>query len=394
MVRKRKSRKIESDDEDDEDVDFDAVEEEEPSSPKPRYSLRQRKKQIIIDDYDYEDDDERNLIELHKSDNEYDAEERESIDEDDIEEEFSLKRKPRARGKRRGSSTSNSSRKQAAGKADSDSGQSESIMAVVRTIPGTTAPEIDSDGPIDFEDIIRADIVVNKKRIDFENYIQKNEIEVLEEEVEKKVASKAETKGNKKSGRPKRRCNYSETDCPSLVEAQINEGTSNSDDIPLSLALLQKTVPDELIVPSPELNNTIITSGHLNSTVNGAAAPPIVVLNSCTFPNGNRLPVISNLTTLNSDSNSTKNSSIDTYVSKRYVPIAPKPMTPLNPVPAPPKAPPKPNGCLISVKNLNELLDKGRLNSIKPVDCESDSDVEIIEEKREIIVLDDDDDDD
>ncbi|RZC39537.1 hypothetical protein BDFB_013394 [Asbolus verrucosus] len=130
MVRKR-SRKYESDDNDsDSDLDF-TLDQGQAPAPK-KYSLRERKRApLFTTDFDYYGlDDDEGEPKKHSSDDE------------DFE-----------------------------------------VEADVETTRSYYEPESgpqNSEGLIDFEDIIRADIVVNKNKIDYDNLIQKSEIKLTQ----------------------------------------------------------------------------------------------------------------------------------------------------------------------------------------------------------------------
>lgn len=141
MVRKRSRTSRKHYDSDDNDSDSDFSLEETRSQPAPKkYSLRQRKKALFIDDYDYEDDDEILPIPpttAHSDDEDFDLENELVVNAANSEYE--------------GNSTYSNH---------------------------YTDPTEDPNGLIDFEDMIRADIVVNKNRIDYDNMIDKTEITI------------------------------------------------------------------------------------------------------------------------------------------------------------------------------------------------------------------------
>lgn len=158
MVRKRtrpaKTRRYsrkdyESDEnESDDSLDLDSP----PSSPAPkRYGLRQRKQPIFCEDFDYDDEDELNVNKHRSDDEEYDVE----VDLNDVK-ETQFVRTNRTFPRR------------------------ESTRANVSV--STIEPEVEEvsmdNGLIDFEDVIRADVVVNKQRVDYDNIINKTEIQI------------------------------------------------------------------------------------------------------------------------------------------------------------------------------------------------------------------------
>lgn len=138
MVRKRSRTSRKNYESDDNDSDSDFSLEDPRSQPAPKkYSLRQRKKALFIDDYDYEDDDEILPIpptQAHSDDEDFEVENELELDE-------------------------------GANSDYIDNNQYED-------------PTEDPNGLIDFEDMIRADIVVNKNRIDYDNMIDKTEIKI------------------------------------------------------------------------------------------------------------------------------------------------------------------------------------------------------------------------
>ncbi|KAH1004230.1 hypothetical protein HUJ04_004014 [Dendroctonus ponderosae] len=176
MVRKRsrttsarrKSRKLYDSDEieSESDLDLDSA----PSSPAPkRYTLRQRKRPVFCEDFDYEDEEELNVNRHHSDDEEYDVEE----DLTDVKETQVMRNN---KGHPRRNSTRSSQ------------------VSVSRIEPDTTeAEEIPmQNGLIDFEDVIRADVVVNKQVLDYDNIINRSEIEV--DPLKPKAPVKAEPK--------------------------------------------------------------------------------------------------------------------------------------------------------------------------------------------------------
>ncbi|XP_060520223.1 uncharacterized protein LOC132698267 [Cylas formicarius] len=138
MVRKRTrasryARKSYDSDENDSDIDldFDTVS----STPAPkRYGLRERKRPLFCEDFDYEED-ENGSVKPNSDDEEYNVEE-------DIQEKLS---------------------------------------DFVNNLDYVTqSKQVSSEEPlVDFEDMIRADVVVNKQRLDYDNLINKSEIKVI-----------------------------------------------------------------------------------------------------------------------------------------------------------------------------------------------------------------------
>ncbi|KAJ8928092.1 hypothetical protein NQ314_019372 [Rhamnusium bicolor] len=165
MVRKR-SRKHYDSDENDSDSDFSL--DDPPYEPGPKkYSLRQRKRPLFTEDFDYDEDGEEVVPPKASSD-----------DEDfEVEKELELNEAP-----------------------DTEYVDKTAYMNHYEPDAEDDDMPEDADGLIDFEDMIRADIVVNKNRIDYDNIIQKTEIKVQPiEEVQQPVKSK---RGRKPKIRP------------------------------------------------------------------------------------------------------------------------------------------------------------------------------------------------
>ncbi|XP_030745065.1 uncharacterized protein LOC115874114 [Sitophilus oryzae] len=159
MVRKRtrtskprrNSRKAYESDENDSDIDLDL--DSPPSSPAPkRYGLRQRKQPVLFEDFDYEDDDEVAVQKRTSDDDDYQV-------EVDLQEGIATKHTVSRRPSREHNSLESSS--------------------CYKTESETDEISLEN-GLIDFEDVIRADVVVNKQRVDYDNLINKTEIQVVE----------------------------------------------------------------------------------------------------------------------------------------------------------------------------------------------------------------------
>lgn len=158
MVRKRSRTTRKHYDSDDNDSDSDFSVDEAQSEPAPKkYSLRQRKKALFINDYDYEDDDEILPIPPMKA----------TSDDEDYEIEQGEVGEP------------------------PNSTYSDEYQEAVE----------DPNGLIDFEDMIRADIVMNRNRIDYDNVIDKNEITV---QINKEAANSTPVRA-KRGRKPKKR---------------------------------------------------------------------------------------------------------------------------------------------------------------------------------------------
>lgn len=125
------------------------------SSPAPkRYGLRQRKQQIFCEDFDYDEEDELNAGNRNSDDEEYNIE----VDLIEAKENHVAhisKHLPR---------------------------RSSDPTVSVSTIEPEAEEVSMEDGLIDFEDVIRADVVVNKQRVDYESVINKTEIQLESED--------------------------------------------------------------------------------------------------------------------------------------------------------------------------------------------------------------------
>lgn len=208
MVRKRTRTSRKHYDSDDNDSDSDFALEDPRSQPAPKkYSLRQRKKALFIDDYDYEDDDEILPIPPTKGP---------SDDEDfEVEKELTLDEGPNTH-------TSFSNHYE--------------------------DPTEDPNGLIDFEDMIRADIVVNKNRIDYDNMIDKTEIKIqaiTEAPAPVPVRSK---RGRKPKKRPENEVDSSllepETDVQEEYENRTDGDYNPDEDTDAQTEIIQSTVSD------------------------------------------------------------------------------------------------------------------------------------------------------
>ncbi|CAG9837689.1 unnamed protein product [Diabrotica balteata] len=196
MVRKRSKvakRHYYSEEEPETESDFEDDPAYEPAPKK--YSLRQRKRQTFnADDWDYEEDVP---VETPK------------VASDD--EEFNV--------------TNNNPKLDEAANSEnvSDSTDKPTESAVEETVGNC-------DELVDFEDMIRADVVVNKNRIDYDNVIQKTEIKVQplseKEQVLKKSKSQPSKPKLKRGRKPKRRKSEEE---PQYFAPQIQEDENDED---------------------------------------------------------------------------------------------------------------------------------------------------------------------
>lgn len=188
MVRKRTrtSRKHYESDDNDSDSDYELEDPGSHTAPK-KYSLRQRKKALFIDDYDYEDDDEILPIPPTNA----------ASDDEDFEVERELEYTEDSSAQYVEASTYNNH---------------------------IEDPSEDPNALIDFEDIIRADIVVNRNRIDYDNMINKTEIKLQANEEPTPVRSKRGRKPKKRPG--------NEVDSTLLeLGTEVNEEYDDKDDV-------------------------------------------------------------------------------------------------------------------------------------------------------------------
>lgn len=165
MVRKR-SRTARKYYEDENDSDSDFALEDLPSEPaQKKYSLRQRKRRLFTE-FEFDDDgDEIEPTRVPSDDDDF-----------EVEKELELDEAP-------------------------DTEYIDKETYINHYEPENEDLPKDADGLIDFEDMIRADIVVNKNRIDYDNIIQKTEIKVqpIIETVQPVIKSK---RGRKPKARP------------------------------------------------------------------------------------------------------------------------------------------------------------------------------------------------
>lgn len=194
MVRKRSKgakRHYESDDEPETESDFDDDPVYEPAPKK--YSLRQRKKATFnSDDWQYEED--------------VPSEDSKAADQEDVQSESKVDET-----------------------ADSEFVDDSTVE------PAAEKPTENDEELVDFEDMIRADIVVNKNRIDYDNVIQKTEIKVQplpegEKDIPKakSIKSLPPIKPRGKRGRKPKRKSF-EPEEPQYFAPQIQEDENDED---------------------------------------------------------------------------------------------------------------------------------------------------------------------
>lgn len=238
MVRKRTRTSRKHYESEDNDTDSDYALEDVSLQPSPRkYSLRQRKKAVFIDECDYEDDDEILPIPPTKAP---------SDDEDfEVEKELALQK------------------------------DSETNSCYAGSINEFIDPAEDPNGLIDFEDMIRADIVVNKHRIDYDNIINGTEIKV-------QVNGKETMPSKSKRGRKPKKMPEYEVDS-SVLEPESEDPVDEDDDdynpnidLPGSVPKLQQseysvdrttTNPEEEPIKQPNGadNSLLLTSGRMEN---------------------------------------------------------------------------------------------------------------------------------
>ncbi|KAF7272855.1 uncharacterized protein LOC143198624 [Rhynchophorus ferrugineus] len=190
MVRKRSrtaktrrnSKKNYESDDNDSDIDLELS--SPPSSPaRKRYGLRQRKQPVIFTDYDYDDDEDKNP-EKTGSDEEYCVE----VDLD----------------------SGQSNECKMSSKQDEECNNSVESSSYYNE---HESEEISMEnGLIDFEDVIRAD-VVNKRKVDYDNMITKTQIQI--HGVNKPVAPVKE-KG-RRGRKPKRQVHENRISIPTII---------------------------------------------------------------------------------------------------------------------------------------------------------------------------------
>lgn len=215
MVRKRSrgaKRYFDSEDEPETESDF----EDDDPVYKPqakKYSLRQRKKPTFnSDDYEYEEDM-------------FDVPPRKEPSDD---EEFEVK---------------NTEQTNLTENQTECTEKNEDISESVDTAKppeeeAATEQEQEQEELVDFEDMIRADIVMNKNRIDYDNVIQKTEIKIqplpaseraaVVERKRQKPPPVVKPKG-KRGRKPKRRNSDIELDEPQFLAPQIQENENDED---------------------------------------------------------------------------------------------------------------------------------------------------------------------
>lgn len=235
MVRKRTRTSRKHYESDDNDSDSDFALEDARSQPAPKkYSLRQRKKALFIDDYDYEDDDEILPIPPTKAP---------SDDEDfEVERELAVET--------------------AAPNTD-------------YTVKSTYAnhyedPAEDPNGLIDFEDMIRADIVVNKNRIDYDNMIDKTEITIKPND---EPAPARPKRGRKPKKRPENEIDSSflepETEVQEETEDKNDKDYNPQEELEIETAKVQNCIQKDPLTESVKLDCSQYTDLP-NSKINEA----------------------------------------------------------------------------------------------------------------------------
>lgn len=184
MVRKRSRKHYESDD-NDSDSDFSLEDPRSQPAPK-KYSLRQRKKALFIDDYDYEDDDEILPIPPTKA----------TSDDEDFEVEREIAPDIAAGGE---------------------------YVADSAYDNQYDDPSDNPNGLIDFEDMIRADIVVNKNRIDYDNMINKTEITIKPNNEEPTTVPVKSKRGRKPKKKPENEIGSSVLEPETAVQEDLSD---------------------------------------------------------------------------------------------------------------------------------------------------------------------------
>ncbi|CAH0545752.1 unnamed protein product [Brassicogethes aeneus] len=258
MVRKRNKRKsrgkIYQSDESDDEVKSDSPVPEEPVQK--TYSLRKRSRPNFSEGFEYDLDDDGCIEKLESEDEEFVLE---GGNDEGVLPQLELE------------------------PSEGDEFVNESTY--VKKIEPEKTTEVKPDELIDFEDMIRADIVVNSNIIDYDNLIEKSEIKVLQfnKPIEEKPASKLP--GKKRGRKPK---NYNETNSVEnghsifqdllvpMIESTTHNDSNSSDDLPLAVAFRRQSKSEDTI-PNGQNDtdiaaiNTDITSEADN--LNGNSSP-------------------------------------------------------------------------------------------------------------------------
>lgn len=340
MVRKRSrtSRKYYESDDNDSDSDFSLEDPRSQPAPK-KYSLRQRKKALFIDDYDYEDDDEILPIPPTKA----------HSDDEDFEVEREL----------------------AVGEVVAPDGE----YVVNSTYANNYEdPAEDPNGLIDFEDMIRADIVVNKNRIDYDNMIDKTEITIKPNDTPAPVRSK---RGRKPKKRPENEVDSSVLE-PDM-DVQETEDKNDRDYNPEEELETEKEKQQNCIQKEKQQN--CIQNDPVKKNVEADCSLDADTLNSKI--NEDKDAQISHISTpevLNDDSSNKNSDNIHTNSQESVIKLNENYL---------PKSV-QLNGTVLTAEasEITELKEDPLVNSLE--NEEEDDDVVFIEDKRsEIIVLDD-----
>ncbi|KAL1516950.1 hypothetical protein ABEB36_000777 [Hypothenemus hampei] len=142
---RRNSKKFYESDENESETDFETETSPVSTPPPKRYGLRQRKQPIFCGEFDYEEEDELKVGRDRSDDEEYDirVDIRSNKKNDVSKNKKTRKSKPRT---------------------------SEVLISNVEPLPQPEMDDIPLDsGLIDFEDVIRADVVMNKQKAEYDN---------------------------------------------------------------------------------------------------------------------------------------------------------------------------------------------------------------------------------
>ncbi|XP_049819714.1 uncharacterized protein LOC126264715 [Aethina tumida] len=264
MVRKRNRKKYESDD--NEETDSEAEIPNVGAAAPKKYSLRQRKPTSFTEDYQY--------------DFELDAD----IDKicSDKDEDFEFEPKTETPNRKREAPLEIHIERNEASKYIDN--------VYIKPIEPDFS-NLDEGELIDFEDIIKADIVVNNNMIDYENLIEKIEIKIQPPSITEKVVS---PKVGKKRGR-KRKCKQPtetienglsifEHFLTPIMDSTINSDTCSSDDLPLA-TMMKKYSEAENCHQGSEIPQNSDT--QINGAVNGHTGSDFLKLESVNdaYPN-------------------------------------------------------------------------------------------------------------
>ncbi|CAH1992293.1 unnamed protein product [Acanthoscelides obtectus] len=379
MVRKRtrsSKKHYESEEENDSDLDINLEEVSNTLAPK-KYSLRQRKRPLFTEafDDDFEDAEEiHQLIRKKHSDDEDFEVEREIVELQEAAK--TLPKTPRPHhhvARKKTPKTENTE--------------------VTEDTYYEPPPEVEHqneevDGMIDFEDMIRADIVVNKNRIDYDNVICRSEI---------KVDPADENPYPKRKRKPRKRCEE-EIDS-SLLEPEMEMDEAEFDDDENDK---DYNPADDLMLPSECLQTEIQESdAPIDAAVNGSTENGSTTEQTC-------LAIIDKFSVENdgpslSEQIVTQTTEVPSVVPEEILEIDKRNLVEETQSDIPQKneqqetdrklevPPVKSNGSLaaVAIQKTETIIDEVMIVEDSEEEAESDDDLIIIEPKYEVVVVDD-----